>query len=447
MDTYEIITLLIVIATLFTSINRTILKLEATIGLMVLALLSSMLIFIAGYGFPQLKEGSEEIMKNFDFTVIMLDIMLPFLLFAGALHINLKKLAEEKWSILSLALGGVLISTFIVGTLMFYVLDFVHLSVDYIHCLLFGALISPTDPIAVLALLKKTNISENLQMRINGESLFNDGIGVVVFLTILHIAQSTPGSFEHLHFGPWHYGPDSFGAKYISMLFMQEAVGGVVLGLILGYFGYKILEWIPNEFVQLEVLVTLSFVMGGTVIATFLHVSGPLAMVVLGIALGNQGRSEKMSEAVGDYVYRFWDLIDESLNAILFILIGLEMLVIKFTGEYIFAGFLAIAIVLFARLVGVSIPIGIMSLGKKFEKGTIKILTWGGLRGGISVALALALPSLGIIELAEKEFDIKDLIVSLTFIVVVFAILVQGLTIKKVAQGVEDKQAAGSEQQ
>lgn len=433
MDTFGIITLLVVIATLFTSINRTILKLEATIGLMILALMTSMAIFIAGYGFPQLREGSAAIMENFDFNLIMFDIMLPFLLFAGALHINLQKLAEEKWSILSLAVGGVLISTFVVGTLMYFVLDFVHLPVKYIHCLLFGALISPTDPIAVLALLKTTNISENLQMRINGESLFNDGIGVVVFLTILHISQSATGGFEHLHFGPWHYGPDILGPKYITMLFLQEAIGGILLGLILGYLGYKILEWIPNEFVQLEVLVTLSFVMGGTEVANFLHVSSPLAMVVLGISLGNKGRSKKMADAIGEYVYRFWNLIDESLNAILFILIGLEMLVITFTGEYIFAGVLAIAIVLFARLIGVSIPIGIMSLGKKFEKGTIKILTWGGLRGGISVALALALPSLGIIDLTE--FETKDLIVSLTFIVVVFSILVQGLTIKKVVQG------------
>lgn len=440
MDIFELITVLICIAALFTTINHSLLKLPATIGLMILAIVMSIVIISAGSFFPAFIEGARAIVRDVDFSKALLNIMLSFLLFAGALHIDLGKLAEEKWSILVLAIGGVIISTFVTATLIYYALDFISLSLDYIYCLLFGALIAPTDPIAVLALLKKTSISENLQMRINGESLFNDGVGVVVFLTILHIALSDQTSFELLEFGPFHYGPHEFGAGYVTLMFLQEAIGGVLMGALFGFIGFHILKWIPNEFVQMEVLVTLSLVMGGTVIAGYLDVSAPLAMVVLGIFLGNKGRSEHLAEITGEYVFKFWDLIDESLNAILFILIGLEILVISFTGEFIVAGLIAIVVVLFSRFIGVGVPITIMSIKKKFEKGTIKILTWGGLRGGISVALALSLPNdLGMIDLAGKEILIKDLIVALTYSVVVFSILVQGLTISRVVKGTTGK--------
>jgi CPA1 family monovalent cation:H+ antiporter len=289
---------------------------------------------------------------------------------------------------------------------MFYILQWMGMGTKYIYCLLFGALISPTDPIAVLAMVKKTKLSKNLEIKIAGESLFNDGIGVVVFLSILHVAVSGEASF--------HPGP-------VLGLFAREVLGGILLGAIFGYFGFKLLKEIENEHVELEVLITLSMVMTGTQIAEMLEISGPLAMVVMGIFIGNQGRAEELANITGDYVFKFWSLVDEAMNAILFILIGLEMIVISdnFRLDYFMAGLISIATVLAARLVSVSIPITILSFWRGFAKGTRRILTWGGLRGGISVALALSLP----------QFEAKDLIVTITYCVVVFSILVQGLTI------------------
>lgn len=294
---------------------------------------------------------------------------------------------------------------------MFEVFQWVGYPVPLVFCLLFGALISPTDPIAVLALIKKANLSKNLEIKIAGESLFNDGIGVVVFLTILGIAE---------------LGTDSIDAADVALLFGQEVLGGLGMGAILGLIGFKLLDYIENDHVELEVLVTLSLVMGGNRFAELIGVSGPLAMVTMGLFIGNEGRSEKLAQATGEYVYKFWHLLDETLNAILFILIGLEMIVISQTykPDYLAIGIIAVAVVLFARFIGVSIPIGLMSHVRNFEKGTIAILTWGGLRGGLSVAMALSLPD-------ELLGEYKDLIVATTYSVVLFSILVQGLTIGK----------------
>lgn len=373
---------------------------------MVLALLLSVVVVGLGMIFPSITEIATEIME-FDFSYVLLNVMLSFLLFAGALHIDLRKLAEEKWSILTLATFGVIISTFITGTLIYLVTPYLGLELNYIHCLLFGALISPTDPIAVLAMVKKNPISKNLEIKIAGESLFNDGIGVVVFLTILHIAQN---------------GAEQFHPLSTLALFGREVLGGLALGLGTGFLGFWLLKIVDNDHVELEVLITLSMVMGGAQLAEIFHVSGPLAMVVMGIIVGNEGRSEELSNVTGEYVYKFWHLIDEALNAILFILIGLEMIVITFRFEFLVAGLIAIQIVLLSRWVGVGMPIAVMRLTRKFERNTIAILTWGGLRGGISVALALSLP---------KSLESKDMIVAITYSVVVFSILVQGMTIRK----------------
>ena len=294
---------------------------------------------------------------------------------------------------------------------MYEVFQWIDLPVPLVFCLLFGALISPTDPIAVLALIQKANLSKNLEIKIAGESLFNDGIGVVVFLSILGVAEQ---------------GTDSIDAADVALLFGQEVIGGLGMGAILGYIGFKLLDYIENDHVELEVLVTLSLVMGGNRLAEMIHISGPLAMVTMGLFIGNQGRSEKLAQATGEYVYKFWHLLDETLNAILFILIGLEMIVISqsYKIEYLAIGMIAVAVVLFARFIGVAIPIGLMSRVRSFEKGTVAILTWGGLRGGLSVAMALSLP-----DALLGEY--KDLIVATTYSVVLFSILVQGLTIGK----------------
>lgn len=427
MSILDLITLLIFLAAVFTLINITVLKLPSTIGLMAIALGMSVVILLSGWIFPSIIGVAEAIVEEFDFQEVLLNVMLNFLLFAGALSINLKKLLEERVAVLVLATVGTIMSTFIVGTMIFYVFPLLGYEIDYIFCLLFGALISPTDPIAVLALIKKFNLSKNLEMKIAGESLFNDGVGVVVFLTILGIAApgASHGGGEVVE-GAQAVAEHGFSITDVGLLFGQEVIGGVLMGGLFGFLGFRLLDFIDNDHVELEVLVTLTLVMVGGRIAELLHVSGPLAMVVMGLFIGNEGRDENLANATGEYVFKFWHLLDEALNAILFILIGLEMIVIAKTFEsgMIVVGFTGIAIVLVARFIGVSLPITLMSIWRKFEPKTITILTWGGLRGGISVALALSLSDVEAIPDAAKE-----IILFTTYCCVVFSIMVQGLTI------------------
>ncbi len=406
MTPLDIITLLIFLAAMFTFINARFLKLPSTIGLMVISLVVSLTIVSLGAIFPSITEVAQATFKEYDFSKVLLDIMLSFLLFAGAMHVNVRKLKEESMPIVFMATIGTLLSTFIVGTLMYYIFPVLGLPVDYVYCLLFGALISPTDPIAVLAILKTAGVSKQISITIEGESLFNDGVGVVVFLTILQIANKGVSQVTPLE---------------VVELFGVEVIGGLFLGAIIGYLGLLLLNAVENDHVELEVLITLALVMTGTWIATHIHVSAPLVMVVLGLFIGREGKSEILRKVTGDYVYKFWHLIDEALNAILFVLIGFQVLVISLKIDFILAGIVAIAIQLFSRAICVGVPM-FAGLGKRFPKGTAAVLTWGGLRGGISVALALSLPA----------FEAKPLIVSITYVVVVFSILVQGMTIKNV---------------
>jgi monovalent cation:H+ antiporter, CPA1 family len=412
MEVLDFITLLIIMAAFFTLINAKYLKLPSTIGLMLLALSLSLFIIMGEIVFRTLNDLARNLMTEYDFSKVLFQVMLSFLLFAGALELDLRKLGEEKWPILILATVGVLISTVVAGTAIFFLLPLIGLPLDYIYCLIFGALISPTDPIAVLAMIKKTTVSKNLESQIAGESLFNDGIGVVVFLTILAIATR---------------GVENVEAITVVRLFGLEVFGGLLLGSIFGYAGLHLLKIIDNEHTEIEVLVTLSMVLGGASIAELLHVSGPLAMVVMGLFVGRKGRGTKDSEdAAGEYVYKFWHLMDEAMNAILFILIGLQIIVINYETIYFIAAGFAIVVVLFARLIGVAIPISLMRLKRKFPKYTIRILTWSGLRGGISVALALSL-----YETTNFDTRIVDIIITMTYCVVLFSIVVQGLTVNK----------------
>ena len=369
MSTLDLITLLVFLAAAFTLLNLTILKLPSTIGLMAIALFMSMSILVLGIFFPSLTEAAENIVEGFDFKEVLMNIMLNFLLFAGALTIDFRALKQEAVPVIILATFGTLISTVIVGGLVYFCFPLLGVDVDFIYCLLFGALISPTDPIAVLALVKKFEISKNLEIKIAGESLFNDGVGVVVFLTILGIAGK---------------GVDSFDIGEAGILFAQEVAGGILTGAVLGYAALKLLDFIDNDHVELEVLVTLSLVMIGGRVAELLHVSAPLGMVVMGLFIGKEGKEGDYASATGEYVFKFWHLLDEALNAILFILIGLEMIVIAeaFSIQTALIGLLCIVIVLVARFSGVSIPIIAMSTYRRFEDKTIVILTWGGLRGG-----------------------------------------------------------------
>jgi CPA1 family monovalent cation:H+ antiporter len=348
--------------------------------------------------------------QEVEFAPALLQGMLGFLLFAGALHVDLGRLLEQKWIIGLLATGGVLISTVLVGLFTWLGADWVGLEIGLLHCLLFGALIAPTDPIAVLAVLKQAGVPPSVEMKIAGESLFNDGVGVVVFLVLLGLLGAS-GS----------HGGEPSPAGVVG-LFAQEAIGGIAFGLGLGWLAYRMLRSVDNY--QVEVLLTLALVTGGYALAARLHLSGPLAMVAAGLLVGNRGRVLGMSESTREHLDTFWELIDEGLNAVLFLMIGLEVLVLTFTREFLAAGLVGIPLVLLARFTSVGLMVSLLRLRRSFSPYVIPMLTWGGLRGGISVALALSLPP-------GPE---RDLIVAATYVIVAFSILVQGLTIGPLAR-------------
>ena len=417
MDVLELSTVLLLLASVFSIINLRVLKLPQTIGLMVLAIILSIFVLITGLIFPSFLEAMTSLTQRFDFSTLLINVMLPFLLFAGAITINLSELLKDKVTILFLASFGVVFSTFAVGYGTYWLtqqsfLGLSGLGLSLIDCLLFGSLIAPTDPIAVLAMVKKMNLSPATETRIAGESLFNDGIGVVIFLTLLNIKTE---------------GIEQVTAQSVSTLFVTEVVGGLALGALVGYLGLKLLRYIENEFVELEVLITLSLVLIVSVVAHRFHLSGPIGVVILGLFLNkNIASADNEETSMGAYVYKFWHLLDETLNAVLFILIGLEILTIfhSFQLNYIFLSLIVIVLVVVSRGIGVMIPIKILSIKKVFEEKTAIIITWGGLRGGLSIALALNLPA----SLGEG----KSLILFLTYAVVLFTILVQGLTLKKI---------------
>jgi len=399
MSLFNTITILLCLSAVFGYVNHRFLKLPLTIGLMASALVMSLAVVVVGKVVGGVEEQVRQFMGGIDFDEAVLHGMLSCLLFAGALHVNLSELLDQKWVVGTLATVGVVLSTFITGLLGYYGFDLVGLHLSFLHCLLFGALISPTDPIAVMGLIKQARLPKALEVKIVGESLFNDGVGVVVFLVIASLVPR-----------------ESIGVMEIVTLFAQEAFGGVALGLLLGYAAYAMLKSVDNY--QVEILITLALVTGSFALADALHTSGPIAVVVAGLLIGNQGRRLAMSDKTREHVDAFWDLIDEILNAVLFVLIGLEVLVLSYRTEYVEAGLIAIPIVLLARLLSVGAQVKLFSFVREFSKRTIAILTWGGLRGGISVALALSLP----------PGPSRDAIVTITYAVVVFSILVQGLT-------------------
>ncbi|GAC1305824.1 MAG: sodium:proton antiporter [Mucilaginibacter sp.] len=402
MDINGILSITIVLAAVFGYINHRWIKWPPTIGIMILALLASIVIAVSGKFIPAFSQKAIQLVASIDFQKLLMNFMLSFLLFAGAIQINARKLKKERLPIIILSTVGTIISTFLIGVLSCYLFRLFGLHVGFIYCLLFGALISPTDPIAVLAILKAARIPSSLEIKISGESLFNDGVAVVLFISIAEVAKNGAQNVE------------AFG---VIKLFMQQAVGGLLFGAVLGYIGFRALRSIDNYAV--EILITLAIVMGGYTIAGHLGISGPLAMVVAGIITGNKVKDEGMSETTQDYLTKFWEMIDEILNAILFLLIGVEMLVIKFNPMVFLIGLIIIVVVLLARWISVFIPVTLLRFWIPFEKNATAILTWGGLRGGLSVALALSLsPSMH-----------KDEFVVITYMVAVFSILVQGLTI------------------
>lgn len=404
MDYFIIITSLVFLSSAFGYVNVRFLKLPNTIGLMLITLVFTLVVLAIATIDETLLLAERQLITKIDFETVLLDVMLSFMLFAGALHTNFEQLKIQRWPVLVFATVGTLLSTFLIGSFMYGVLMLLNMDVGYVYCLLFGALISPTDPIAVLGILKKVGVPKDLEAKIVGESLFNDGVGVVVFLTIFQIAGAS--------------GAGGIEASEIVELFAREVIGGILLGLLLGYGTYLLMKSIDDY--DVEVIITLATVMVGTAIAQEFHLSAPLAMVTAGLVVGNDTlRDSAMSKITENYVDKFWELVDILLNTILFVLIGMEMLVLEFKWTFIIACLLAIPIALLSRYISLYGPISMFEKRLEFIPKTNKVMTWGGLRGGISIALALSLTS-----------DMhRELFLVITYIIVVFSILVQGLSL------------------
>ena len=404
---------IVTLAALFGYINHRWLGLPHAIGIVGIALLASLGAIAIDAIFPSLalQDAVRPILANIDFHDVLMKGMLSFLLFAGALHVNLGDLMSRKWAIGTMATVGVLMSTFMVGFAVWGISLLLGIDIPLTYCLVFGALIAPTDPVAVLGILKTVKVPESLKAKIAGESLFNDGVGVVVFIIMVAIATGVGG-----------HGGDSGGALDIIRLFAQEALGGAALGLAFGYIAYLALKSINEH--NLEVLITLALVMLTYGVAAALHLSGPIAVVIAGLLIGNHGTRFAMSDKTRDHVQKFWSLLDEIMNSALFLLIGFEVFALSISGNVVVLMIIAIPLTLAARFISVATPLTALSLRRDFTKGAISVLTWGGLRGGISVALALSLP----------DSAIKETILAVTYGVVIFSIVVQGLTVKFVVK-------------
>jgi CPA1 family monovalent cation:H+ antiporter len=407
MSIFVIITILVVITAVFAYVNTRFLKLPETIGIMVTSLLFSLLLILAGLLFPATLSIAENFVSSIDFSEVLLDVMLSFLLFAGALHTDSSLLRANRNSITIFAVVGVLLSTLLIGVILYLLFQLFHMPVSFLYCLLFGALVAPTDPIAVLGILTKAGAPKDVEIKIVGESLFNDGIGVVLFLSLVEIIT---------------IGQDNISFVQIIILLVKEIGGGILLGLLIGQGGYRLMRKIDHY--QTEILITLAMVMGGYVVAQMLHVSGPLAMVVAGLFTGSRSKEPGMNGTAGLYIDKFWELIDVLMNAILFVLIGLELITLDFNLNYLIAGLVAIPVTLVARYISLILP---SSLFKKFintDKKTVLLMTWGGLRGGLSIAMALSLTK----PLPSEQF------VFMVYVIVLFSIIVQGLTVHKLVK-------------
>lgn len=410
MHIFDIIAILIFFSGLFIFLNTFYLKLPSSIGLSILALGLSVLVLIFGLAFPEFHLA--EHVKAYDMEEVLVRFVLSVMLFAGALNINFDKLGKQLVPVIVLAFFGVLISTFVIGTLIYFLLDFMNIELNYIGCLVFGALISSTDPVAITKMIQRHKLSSELENKISGEALLNGGIAIVLALVLvsLYKEESIAGSL-------------SIGSSI--WVFLRDLGGGLIVGLIFGWMGYKALKYIDNDEAQIEVLITMALVMVGSYVANYLNVSSMLVAVMSGLVIRNSEKNvDGESTVVGHYVFKFWQLMEESLAAMLFVLIGFEMLVIPLRLDYFAAGFFALNIVLFARWMSVFLPIQFLSHRHSFDKGTVSVLSWGGLRGGLPVAVSLAL----------SGFPGQEIIVTMTYVVVVCSVLYQGLTLGHVVR-------------
>ncbi len=416
MELYYSFSALIVLSAIFSYLNSRFLKLPPSIGVMVIALMVSLGLIATDSIFPRTIIRISTLIASVDLTEILMGAMLNFLLFAGAIHLHLEDLREQRLPVIIFSTVSVVISTFVIGFLIYYILPLIGITIPLIECLVFGALISPTDPIAVLGILKQAGVPKSLETKIAGESLFNDGMAVVVFILMLALARGEEVNTSFVG---------------IAGLFVKEAIGGILLGLLLGFLGSKMMYRVDGY--NVHVLITLAIVMGGHLAAQALHMSGPLAMVAAGLVVGNYGKNPgAVSDTERDYIDKFWELIDEILNAILFLIIGFELLLIPDMKQYGWAGLIAIIVVLSARFISIYIPVKLIPFKTRFGKKSITILVWGGLRGGVSIALALSI---------DQHLH-KDLLLAITYFVVLFSIIVQGLTVSKLTSRLPDEEEA-----
>ncbi|MBU1304921.1 MAG: sodium:proton antiporter [Alphaproteobacteria bacterium] len=411
---FDVIAVLLVLSAAFSWINHTVFKLPQTIGLLAMSLVASLVLIALELAMPNLGlyDDAVAVIRQVDFEETVLNGLLAFLLFAGALHVDFNAMKSRLGSITVMATLGVLISTMLVGSGFWLLAALFGVPMPFAWALVFGALISPTDPVAVLSTLKTVAVPKSLETVMTGESLFNDGVGVVLFTVLLAAAVAT--------------GSDGIDLVHVGELFLVDAVGGGLLGLVTGYLAYRAMRAIDDY--PVEVLISLALVTGTYALATKLNMSGPIAVVVAGILVGNRGPVDALSEQTQRFMFGFWTLIDDILNSVLFLLIGLEVLVLRFDLSFLGLAIASIPLALLARLLSVGLPVLLIRQRRALAKGTVRILTWGGLRGGISVALALALP----------ESDIKTAILAATYAIVVFTIIVQGLTLAPMVRRIID---------
>jgi CPA1 family monovalent cation:H+ antiporter len=413
MDLFQLVAVLITLSAVASYINHRFLGLPTTIALMLIAMSCSLALVGIGELNPAVEARAEQILSSIDFNKTVMQGMLGFLLFASALHVNLTELRKHRVVIGILASGGVVASTLLVAGMIYAVLNAMGVDFGFGYCLLFGALISPTDPIAVLGILKHAGAPKALEMKIAGESLFNDGVAVVVFLGLLEIMTGGVG----------------FDPLRLSWLFVQEAIGGAIYGLGIGWLALRMLRQIDDY--RVEVLLSLAVAMGGYALAYALHISGPIAMVVAGLFIGHEARAGAMSEKTREHLDKFWELIDEILNSVLFVLVGLEALLLSFDHSLVIPGLLAFPVVILARFIAVGMPVSLMRRRRPFSPGAVRILTWGGLRGAVSIALALSIP---VVHANGTPIAERDMILTMTYVVVVLSIAIQGLTIGRLVR-------------
>lgn len=405
MDLFFVIALLVIISAAYSYINARFIKLPGTIGIVSLAIIASIMVLVIDHADPRAAKYLTSLAKNIDFSRTVLNIMLGFLLFAGSFNLNAKKLQREMRPVLLLSTLGVIISTGVFGVLFYLIAPFFHIYVPLVYCLLFGALVSPTDPVAVSAIVKNSRLPAHLETIISGESLFNDGVGLILFTTLLEITESNIKDFE--------FGQAAF-------LFIQEVFGGIALGLIFGIIAFRLMRSITDF--QTIVLVSLSLVMSISLVASYLHLSIPLAVVSAGLMAGNRSINMEDHDHSQQALEKFWRLVDELLNTILFVMIGLQLVNFPFLNNYYVTGGLAIALILAARWVSIITPLTFLRRNLKVTYGSVNILTWAGLRGGISIALAMSLP----------HTKYRELILAGSYFIVIFSIIIQGLTLNRV---------------